>query len=106
MEFRSENEVIDSGALKILGEGVEIAARVGERRFADFWRNKSAALDTNFEAVQIGDDGAQGFVGAIKTLQKAGTLPPAETPRTQQQTNCPQTANDLRQHPAAMPAAR
>jgi hypothetical protein len=97
MEFRSENEVLDSGALKILGEGVEIAARVGERRFADFWRNKSAALDTNFEAVQIGDDGAQGFVGAIKTLQKAGMLAVVETRGTQQQMKCAERANELRQ---------
>jgi hypothetical protein len=95
MEFRSENEVVDAGALKILGEGVEIAARVGERRFAEFRRDKSAALDTNFEAVQIGNDGAQGFVSAIKALQKAGMLAVVDTCGTQQQMKCAERANEL-----------
>ena len=78
MELGSENEVVDSGALKILGEGEKIATRIGQQSVAQSRRDKSAALDTNFEAVHAGGDGTQGFVRAIKALQKAGMLPVIE----------------------------
>jgi hypothetical protein len=74
MEFGSENKVVNSGALKILGEIVQVTARVGEGRFAELWRDQSAAFDTDFEAVHVGYDGADGFIGGVEALQKAGML--------------------------------
>jgi hypothetical protein len=83
MELGSKNEIVDSGVLKILGECEKIAPRIGKRRFAEFRRDKSAALDANFEPIHVGNDGTQGFVGAIKALQKARMLPVVETCGTQ-----------------------
>src|SRR5579864_6387486 len=97
MEFGSENEVVDSRALKILGQSEKITTHIGERRIAEFRCDKSAALDANFEAVQVGGDGAQGFVGAIEALQQARVLPVIETRGTQQQVERAKRANEVQQ---------
>ncbi len=48
MEFGSESKIVDADVLQILGEGEQIAARIGEWRFAELWSDKSAALNANF----------------------------------------------------------
>jgi hypothetical protein len=75
MEFGSESEIVDANLLQILGEGVQIAARIGEWRFAELRSDESATLDANLKTIYVGDDGAKGFVGAIEALQKAWMLP-------------------------------
>jgi hypothetical protein len=93
MEFGSENNVVDSGALKILGEVVEVTARVGERRVTEFGRDHSAALDADFEAVHAGYDGAERFIGTVKALKEAGMLAVIKTSRAQEEMEGAKRAN-------------
>jgi hypothetical protein len=93
MEFGSENKVVDSRALKILGEVVEVTARVGERRFTEFGRDQSAALDTDFEAVHTSYDGAEGFIGTVKALKEAGMLAIIKASRAKEEMEGAKRAN-------------
>src|SRR5690349_1401688 len=95
MEFGSENKIVNSGALKILGERVQIAACVGERRFVEFRRNKSAAFNADFYTVCVGCDGAQGFIRSVEALQKARMLAVVETGGAQKQMEGTKRANEL-----------
>jgi hypothetical protein len=71
------------------------AARVGERRFAEFRSYKPATLDANFKTVHICDERAQGFVGAIEALQKARMLPIIKARGAKQQVEAAERADEF-----------
>src|SRR6266446_8329797 len=95
MEFGSESKIVDAHVLQILGEGEQIAARIGEWCFAELRSDKSATLDANFKTVHVGDDGAKRFVGAIEALQKARMLPVVEASGTEEQVQPTESADEF-----------
>src|ERR1700747_1235234 len=95
MEFGSESEIVDAHLLQILGEGVQIAARIGEWRLAELRSDKSATLDANFKTIHVGDGGAKRFVGTIEALQKARMLPVVEASGTKQQVEPAKSADNF-----------
>jgi hypothetical protein len=95
MEFWRENEIVDSDALQILSERVQIAARVREWYFTELRSDETAALDTNLKTIHVGDDGTEGFVGAIEALQKARMLPVVKSCGTKQQVEGTERADEF-----------
>src|SRR2546423_1283711 len=75
MEFLRENQVVDSCALKILGQCIQVSARVRQRRLTYLGHDQPGALDANLQTIQAFRDRAERFVGAIQTLKQARMLP-------------------------------
>ena len=71
IEFGSEPEGLDSGALQFGGKGVEFAARVGEVSFTDLGDDDAAAFGPNFQSTEVGSRAAQRFVGNVKAVLNA-----------------------------------
>src|SRR5713226_7924089 len=98
MAFGGEDQVVNSGAVKIRCQVVEIAAHIGKRRLAQLRRHEAAAFDANLEAIRSADHGTQGFVGAIQALQHAGMLRLIKAGGTQEQVQLTQGANGVHQN--------
>src|SRR5713226_6801989 len=98
MEFGGENEVVNSGAVEIDRQVVEVAAHVRKRRIAQLRRHEAAAFDANLEAIGSPGHRTQGFVGAIQTLQHAGMLTLIKARGAQEEVQFTQGANGVHQN--------
>jgi hypothetical protein len=79
MEFGGEDEVVNSGATQIGGQGIDITTDIGKRGFVEFGSYEAVAFDAELQAIEVRSDGAKGVIGGIEALQRAGVLAVVET---------------------------
>jgi len=72
MEFRGEVDGLNAGALKIAGQGMKFAARIGQMAFGNFSDDDAAAFGADFHAAEVGSDTEQGVVSGIETVENTG----------------------------------
>ena len=71
MKFGGEVQGVNAGALKISGECVEFAARIGKMPLSQLGNNDTAAFDADFKSLKLGGGVAQRIVGLIEGVEDA-----------------------------------
>jgi hypothetical protein len=97
MEFCREVESLNSGALQIIRQGMEFAARIGQMALGKFGNNQAAAFRANFQTVKIGGGAFQGIVRCIQAVQHAGMCGVVQTVSTKQKMQIAQRLDHVSQ---------
>jgi hypothetical protein len=71
MEFGTEENGVNAGALQIGGECVEFASGIRQMSLIQLGQDQPATFDAHFQTVQFVGDAAQSIVSLVETIEHA-----------------------------------